>query len=263
MSEQGPPLGGTDAISVSLAGSGPAIVGHVQDLMSSATGQLAGGVSQDGMGTVGVYGTSADGVAVFGYSQGHDGVQGRTTHPGHAGVSATNEGGGIGVYGQGTPAGYFAGDVRVTGDLSVAGDVYLLNKDIAERFACSSVAACSPGTLVSIGDDQQVVPSASPYDPRLIGVVAGEDRAHPAITLGGDDPARSVRVALLGTVDCCAVVEPGAEPIVPGDLLTSSRLPGHAMRAADQDRRIGAVIGKALTGLAAGRGTVRLLVRLQ
>jgi hypothetical protein len=48
-----------------------------------------------------------------------------------------------------------------------------------------------------------------------------------------------------------------------GDLLTTSEVPGHAMRAADASRCFGAVLGKALRSLPEGRGIVPILVALQ
>jgi hypothetical protein len=55
----------------------------------------------------------------------------------------------------------------------------------------------------------------------------------------------------------------GYGAIAPGDLLTTSATPGHAMRATDVSRRAGAVIGKAMTSLEGGRGLVLVLVSLQ
>jgi hypothetical protein len=51
--------------------------------------------------------------------------------------------------------------------------------------------------------------------------------------------------------------------IHPGDLLTTSATPGHAMKAGNAAKAQGAIIGKAMTGLKAGRGLVLLLVTLQ
>lgn len=62
--------------------------------------------------SVGVYGASANGPGVEG-SGGGDGVRGMTTSAAHAGVSATNDSGGFGVWARGTPGGHFespAGD---------------------------------------------------------------------------------------------------------------------------------------------------------
>jgi hypothetical protein len=49
--------------------------------------------------------------------------------------------------------------------------------------------------------------------------------------------------------------------IQPGDLLVSSPTPGHAMRA--NNPALGTVIGKALSGLESGAGTVAIMVTLQ
>jgi hypothetical protein len=48
-----------------------------------------------------------------------------------------------------------------------------------------------------------------------------------------------------------------------GDLLTTSPRPGYAMAASDRDRAFGAVIGKAMSPLAADTGRVPVLVCLQ
>lgn len=48
-----------------------------------------------------------------------------------------------------------------------------------------------------------------------------------------------------------------------GDVLATSPSPGHAMKAGDPAKAFGAVIGKALGALKAGRGLVPILVVLQ
>jgi len=48
-----------------------------------------------------------------------------------------------------------------------------------------------------------------------------------------------------------------------GDLLTSSPLIGHAMKATDSARAFGAVIGKALRPLENGQGLIPILIALQ
>jgi hypothetical protein len=45
-----------------------------------------------------------------------------------------------------------------------------------------------------------------------------------------------------------------------GDLLTTSPTPGHAQKAFDLTDTAGAIIGKALTSLASGRGDILVLV---
>jgi hypothetical protein len=53
------------------------------------------------------------------------------------------------------------------------------------------------------------------------------------------------------------------QAIQPGDLLTTSDTPGHAMKATDREHSHGAVLGKAMTALNDGeRGLVLVLVNL-
>ena len=68
-------------------------------------------------------------------------------------------------------------------------------------------------------------------------------------------------VALSGRVYCWADASGGA--IEPGDLLTTSATPGHAMKVTDHARAQGAIIGKAMTSLDRGTGLVLVLVSLQ
>jgi hypothetical protein len=105
--------------------------------------------------------------------------------------------------------------------------------------------------------------AATPYDPLEAGVVSGAGGVEPGLMMGqrgsvadGDTP-----VALVGRV--YVLVDATYGPVRPGDLLTTSATPGHAMRAADRARAQGAVLGKAMTGLEAGRGLVLVLVGLQ
>ena len=68
-------------------------------------------------------------------------------------------------------------------------------------------------------------------------------------------------MALIGKVHC--KVDARYSPIEVGDLLTTSPTPGHAMRATDPLKAFGAVLGKALHGLARGQGLLPILVSLQ
>ena len=68
-------------------------------------------------------------------------------------------------------------------------------------------------------------------------------------------------VALNGRVYCW--VDASTAPIEPGDLLTSSDTPGHAMRASDYTKARGAILGKAMSPLKTGRGLVLAPLILQ
>jgi hypothetical protein len=52
-------------------------------------------------------------------------------------------------------------------------------------------------------------------------------------------------------------------PIEVGDLLAASPTAGHAMKVTDRNEAFGAVIGKALGRLDAGRGLIPMLIALQ
>jgi hypothetical protein len=68
-------------------------------------------------------------------------------------------------------------------------------------------------------------------------------------------------VALSGRVYCRATASGGA--IAPGDLLTTSDVPGHVMKVTDHVRAQGAIVGKAMTALANDEDLVLMLVSLQ
>jgi len=55
----------------------------------------------------------------------------------------------------------------------------------------------------------------------------------------------------------------GVFPIKPGDLLTTSDTPGHAMKVTEHPRAQGAILGKAMSSLESGTGLVLVLVTLQ
>ena len=134
--------------------------------------------------------------------------------------------------------------------------------DVAERFP--SASRLEPGTLVSIDPARggAVMAATRPYDRRVAGVVSGANNYHPGITLGADHSEKTaVPVTLTGTVYALASNVNG--PIRAGDLLTTSAVPGHAMRATDADAARGAIVGKALDDLRGDRGLVMILASLQ
>ena len=252
-----------------------------------------------GDGVVGVTGSPAKS-GVFGSntatapasSPGGSGVFGLTVAPGAAGVfGANNATAGRGVQGNGPEVGVggfsqngvavlaqsahvgikaqapLAG--RFEGDVEVTGDIRLVNGDCAEDFDVAWGTIPTPGTVVSLAPDGAVGPSLGAYDTRVAGVVAGAGRYQPAIVLDRhDDPRESDRprvpVALFGKVIC--KVDASTSPIRAGDLLTTSEREGYAMAASpevDRGRLVGAVIGKALAGLADGLGELPVLVGLK
>jgi hypothetical protein len=135
--------------------------------------------------------------------------------------------------------------------------------DLAEPFQMSH-ADISEGSVVIIDEEHpgQLKQSTQPYDTRVAGVVSGANGVNPGLSLrqeGRLDGGQNV--ALTGRVYVLADASYGA--IKPGDLLTTSSTPGHAMKVTDHTRAQGAVLGKAMSTLAEGKDTVLVLVTLQ
>jgi len=136
--------------------------------------------------------------------------------------------------------------------------------DLAEPFVMTNNIEIPKGALVVIDDQNpgKLKISDQPYDTRVAGIISGAGGVNPGLTLtqkGVFDGGQNVAIG--GRVYCLADASLGA--INPGDLLTTSAIPGHAMKASDRDRAYGAVIGKAMTALDEGRGLVLVLVNLQ
>jgi len=135
--------------------------------------------------------------------------------------------------------------------------------DMAENF--ESQVALEPGEVVSFDPDGDgVLRAATANDTLVCGVVS----TAPGVLLNCDPDASDregrVPVALCGRVPCKVVDENG--PIHRGDLLTSSSIPGHAMRAepvlvdGEPVYRSGTIVGKALAAHASGTGVIDIFV---
>ncbi len=122
-----------------------------------------------------------------------------------------------------------------------------------------------PGMLVSIDplNPGELVLSTSAYDRTAAGVISGAGGVNPGMLMGqsGSIADGDLPVALTGRVYCH--VDASFGPIEPGDLITTSSTPGHGMKVTDHEQARGAIVGKAMTGLAEGCGLVLVLVSLQ
>jgi hypothetical protein len=236
----------------------------------------------------GIAGRSTGGHGVFGYSEGEHGVWGESpvgsgvvgvaklwhgvygetqSTTGGAGVSGEHKGdgtgviglsnSGVGVHGKGGRlAGYFEGDVEVTGDLR------LLNADCAEDFDICATEQSEPGTVMVLGAEGTLEQSHQAYDKRVAGVVSGAGDYKPGIVLDTKQSSNIRQpIALLGKVYCKVDAQYAAIEV--GDLLTTSPTPGHAMKATDPLQAFGAIIGKALRPLREGQTLLPILVALQ
>ncbi len=246
---------GTEGFSDKLEG----VVG----ISKASTGVLGISESESGDGVVGkgrrgvvgesdtfqgVFGHSRANAGVVGESEEFDGVFGMSRKATAAGVSGHNAAGGL--------AGFFEGDVEVTGDIR------LTNADCAEDFDVSGVDKVEPGTVMVLGNEGALSESGQAYDKRVAGVISGAGTYKPGIVL---DKRQSLSnrqpVALMGKVFCKVDAQFGA--IEAGDLLTTSATPGHAMKTTDPLKAFGAVIGKALRPLPSGQGLIPILIALQ
>jgi len=109
--------------------------------------------------------------------------------------------------------------------------------DLAERYMVSGTS--TPGDVLVLDSATSATVKVSPgipYDPHLIGVAS----TAPGLRLGWLDSSSSLDVALSGRVPTRVNMENG--PVLIGDPLTSSHVPGYAMKA----KRPGMIIGYAL-----------------
>jgi hypothetical protein len=220
-------------------------------------------------GGVGVKAISRGGMAVAAYSTDWEAIHAETHAPQVAAIAAYNRnprGTGAALFakkeGPLGHAGFFDGRVWISGELGVGGDILLANADCAEDFDVVSLTLAEPGCVMVIGEDGVLHPCSAAYDKCVAGVISGAGQYKPGLILDKqpDSSSRSP-VALLGKVCCKVTAEYGAIEI--GDLLTTSPLSGHAMKASDPARAFGAVIGKALRPQAAGVGLIPILIALQ
>jgi hypothetical protein len=126
-------------------------------------------------------------------------------------------------------------------------------------------AKVEPGMVVSIDPSSpgKLMLSGTAYDRRVAGIISGAGGVKPGMIMSQEGTLADGKhpVALSGRVYCWVDASNGV--IEPGDLLTTSGTPGHAMKVADANKAQGAIIGKAMTGLKEGKGLVLVLVTLQ
>lgn len=137
--------------------------------------------------------------------------------------------------------------------------------DFAETFDIVESETLLPGTVVSINPDNsgQLRVSDEAYDKTVAGIISGAGGIQPGMLMGQDGTIANGKhpVALTGRVYC--LVDATHGEIKPGDLLTTSSTPGHAMKVTNHEAGRGAIIGKAMTSLKDGKGLVLVLVSLQ
>jgi len=144
------------------------------------------------------------------------------------------------------------------------GDIILRNADCAEEFDIFDNEDIEPGDVLILDDhEDKLRKSNTSYDKRVAGVYSGAGNHKPGIILDKRNSGyRRVPVALVGKVHCRVIAE-SDNPIQKGDLLTTSDIPGCAMKAVDPLKAFGTVIGKALQSIKSGKGLIPIIVNLQ
>lgn len=291
---------GTGTAMQAEAGSGWGVFGRSQtsvgvfgqNVSGGGTGVL--GRSESAGGGIGVHGfASSEATGVRGDSVSGDGVVGTSTGVGKSGVLGiqNNASGLAGVAGLSTngtavfgktdsasaTAAFFwngaGGDaIRTDGNVRVGGRTVTRvleitgGADVAEPFATKAPEEIQPGHVVTIAEDGTgtLELSRTAYNTCVAGIVSGANGINPGLCLSqeGVNHEGHHKVALSGRVYCLADASLGE--IKPGDLLTTSDTPGHAMKVRDHSRSQGAILGKAMSRLGKGeKGHVLVLVTLQ
>ncbi len=154
------------------------------------------------------------------------------------------------------------GDGRITTQvLQITG-----GSDLSENFDVNAEKdELQSGMIVSIDSKNpgELVLAREAYDAKVAGILSGAGGVKPGMLMGqkGTKADGKHPVALTGRVYCHVDASHGA--IEPGDMITTSTTPGHGMKATNRERAFGSIIGKAMTGLAEGKGLVLVLVNLQ
>jgi hypothetical protein len=134
--------------------------------------------------------------------------------------------------------------------------------DYSETFPTSQ-DEITPGTVMVIDPVNEgfLTISTQAYDKKVAGIIAGANGLGSGVKLGTSANG-DYAVALAGRAYCNVDTQYGE--IEPGDLLTTSPTPGHAMVVRDFSEAQGAILGKAMEGLSGGgKGQILVLVTLQ
>jgi hypothetical protein len=289
--------GGDAVYGETTATSGTGMVGKASATSGNTFGVRGVNNSSGGTGVYGYAGSSTSGTdgrpyGVSGYSSSGHGVYGSTLGDwnwrsgvygeaanNHAnGVTGWNTGGGVGVYAWSeTGIGLVAKSggsniieayttdptdnrrwyVRNDGQVFADGSFHNTGADFAEMLP--AVDELEPGDVLVIGSDGLLHRSSGPSAANVVGVYSTQ----PGFIGGSDEEMENpgeVPLAVVGVVPVKASAENGS--IAPGDLLTTSSMPGHAMKAGS-DPTVGTVIGKALGPLEEGTGVIQMLVTHQ
>jgi hypothetical protein len=201
--------------------------------------------------TTGVYGASGENGDYGGYFH-SDSTTGRAVFANNTAATGTT----FGVYGEVISAsgyaGYFSGKLRTT-DAGGTNHVY----DIAELIPCAPEVGPADVVIINPRVDRQAIKCSKESDHRAIGIIS----ENPQLSIGDQQKANAANpgknfnfIALAGQVPCKVSTKNG--PIYPGDLLTTSDIPGHAVKAT----KPGTIVAKALETFDGSKGDAGLIL---
>ena len=150
--------------------------------------------------------------------------------------------------------------VTVAGNYAyvVGGSVGLFVIDVSVPRSPTEVGHCNTGGHACVVEGNHVYVAAGGNGLRIV------DVSTPGVPteVGSFYRGEAYDVALAGRVYCN--VDATEAAVAPGDLLTTSDRPGHAMRVTEPERAAGAILGKAMESLDQGAtGQILVLVTLQ
>jgi hypothetical protein len=154
------------------------------------------------------------------------------------------------------------GSVKISGDITVAGNIAAKYQDLAEWVPARREIAAGMVVILDPTRTNSVIPSLGAYDTHVAGVVS----AQPGVILGQGGVGK-VLVATTGRVK--VRVDARRNAIKIGDLLVTSGKPGVAMGSRPIRvggvliHRPGTIIGKALEPLTGREGEILVLLSLQ
>jgi len=272
---------GVYGLNTNTSGFTRGVYGESQSSTSGATGVY--GVASSTSGTVyGLYGYSnSSGSGSCGLYAENTASSGSTT--GVYGIARSSAG--VGVYAQSTGTGstaFIANQSGTSGNIAIfqssgsnkaridkSGNAIFNgtvtqngSADFAERVRVNGPTSdYEPGDVLVIDTSgpRRLVRSSTPGSTLVVGIYS----TSPAVLVGlsnvdsGDWTKEEVPLALMGIVPCKVCDEGG--PIAIGDLLVTSSVSGHAMRA-PADPRIGTILGKALGALPSGMGKIEVVL---
>jgi hypothetical protein len=157
--------------------------------------------------------------------------------------------------------------------LDVVGVIHASGADLAEGMLTTGDVEPNDVVIIDEENSHKIKRTGQPYNAKVVGVIAQS----PGLRIGPGRGKKYKPLALAGQVPCKVTAANG--PIMPGDSLTTSSIPGYAMKLEllpieeaktlpelqailkENERRSLATFGKALEPWKEGEGKITVLLR--